>query len=164
MTQNNITSNYDLQLFLKILNINVTIRSKNDNIFDRVARNGSYIINMADNNLPGTHWVSLHIKNNIAIYFDSYGLAPPNDIKQFTKKKTLIYSSDMIQSMNSTACGFYCLFFLFFFNKLDTQYSSLTQFGYALNQFLRKFDKNNIENNDNILRLELRKIFAIVRK
>jgi hypothetical protein len=38
---NNITSNIDLQFFLNLLNINVVIRSKNDIIFDRVARDGS---------------------------------------------------------------------------------------------------------------------------
>jgi hypothetical protein len=119
---------------------------------------------MADHNLPGTHWVALFIRNNIAIYFDSYGLAPPNDIKEFTKKNKLIYSSDMIQSMTSTACGFYCIYFLFFFNKLDTQYSTDKKYGYALNKLLLKFDKNNSEKNDDILRREIKKIFTIVRK
>ena len=161
---NNITSNIDLQFYLNLLNIKVTTRSKNDNIFDRVAKNESYIINMSDDNLPGTHWVSLYIKNNIAIYFDSYGLAPPNDIKRFTHKKKLLYSTDMIQNMKSTACGYFCVYFLFVFNKLDKQYSTVKQYGYALNKLLIKFDKNNTEKNDDILRREIKKIFTIVRK
>jgi hypothetical protein len=164
MTQNNITSNYDLQLFLKILNINVTIRSKNDNIFDRVARNGSYIINLSDKENPGTHWVALFIRNKVGVFFDSYGLPPPEIIGQFTHKKKLIYSTDTIQSIDSTTCGFFCVWFLYVFNNLDETYLTYQQYGYALNQFLRKFDKNNTEKNDDILRREIKKIFTIVRK
>jgi hypothetical protein len=151
--------------FLKLLDISVTIRSKNDILFKRYAKDGSsYIINLADDNRPGTHWVALFIKNKVAVFFDSYGLPPPQIIGQFTHKKKLIYSSDTIQSIDSSACIFFCVLFLYVFNNLGEQYSSLKQFGYALNQFLRKFDKNNTEKNDDILRQELRKIFAIIRK
>ena len=34
----------------------------------------AYVINLDDRNSKGTHWVSLFIDKNIAIYFDSFGI------------------------------------------------------------------------------------------
>ena len=37
-------------------------------------KDGAYVINLDDRNSKGTHWVSLFIDKNIAIYFDSFGI------------------------------------------------------------------------------------------
>jgi hypothetical protein len=157
MNINNITSNYDLELFLSMLGIHVIIKSK-DNI-ELLRNGGNYIINLADHNKPGTHWVALFIKQNIAIYFDSYGLPPPTIIKQFYKGRKLIYNADMIQSMNSTACGYYCILFLHHFTHLNKDYKTIRQFGYALNKFNQPFDLNNTQKNDLILRDRIKNIY-----
>ena len=37
-------------------------------------KDGAYVINLDDRNSKGTHWVSLFIDKNIAIYFDFFGI------------------------------------------------------------------------------------------
>ena len=37
-------------------------------------KDGAYVINLDDRNSKGTHWVSLFIDKNIAIYFYSFGI------------------------------------------------------------------------------------------
>ena len=37
-------------------------------------KDGAYVINLDDRNSKGTHWVSLFIDKNLAIYFDSFGI------------------------------------------------------------------------------------------
>lgn len=160
---NNITSNTDLKIFLALLNINnITIKSKDN--FTIYPKNGNYIINLADSDNPGTHWTSLYIKDNIAIYFDSYGLAPPKDIQKFVKGKKLLYNTDHIQSDTSTACGYYCVLFLYHFNNLNKDYKTLKQFGYALNKYLQPYNLNNKDENDDILRQRLKSILTTHKK
>ena len=38
-------------------------------------KDGTYVINLDDKNSKGTHWVSLLIDRNLAVYFDSFGIA-----------------------------------------------------------------------------------------
>lgn len=85
--------------------------------------NKSYFINMQDSIdekgqlNPGSHWVFFQVNkdNNDKyqpIYFDSYGHAPPEDIKKLIQKKikmSLPYTKKDIQSLMNNACGFYCL-------------------------------------------------------
>jgi hypothetical protein len=155
----NITSNTDLKIFLSLLNINnVTIKSKDN--FIEYPKNGSYIVNLADSDDPGTHWTAFYIKDNIAVYFDSYGLAPPKDIQRFVKGKKLLYNTDHIQSNDSTACGYYCVLFLYHFNSLNKDYKTIKQYGYALNKFNQPFDLDNKDKNDDILRQKLKSILT----
>jgi hypothetical protein len=92
--------------------------------------NKSYVINLMDefdeNGNPniGSHWVALHIgKVNKVItpfYFDSYGMAPPEDIKNVIEKrfkKKLNYTTKNIQSLMSDACGWFVMAYLHFINK-----------------------------------------------
>lgn len=92
--------------------------------------NKSYVINLMDeydeNGNPniGSHWVALHIgKVNKVItpfYFDSYGMAPPEDIKNIVEKrfkKKLNYTTKNIQSLMSDACGWFVMAYLHFINK-----------------------------------------------
>lgn len=89
----------------------------------------SYVINLSDEknengeqNL-GSHWTCLHIgKHNgviTPVYFDSYGVAPPEDIKEIVKKrfnKKISYMTKNVQSLMSDACGWFCLAYLHFIN------------------------------------------------
>ena len=103
---------------------------KDDLEVSQLEPNKSYIINLMDeydedgNSNLGSHWVALHIgkiKNEIIpFYFDSYGIGPPEDIKNIVKKrfkKKLNYTTKNIQSMMSDACGWFCLAWLHFINK-----------------------------------------------
>tara|TARA_E500000318_G_scaffold83840_1_gene79531 strand:+ start:1336 stop:1977 length:642 start_codon:yes stop_codon:yes gene_type:complete len=92
--------------------------------------NKSYIINLSDefdengNRNPGSHWVALHIGKCDGVitpfYFDSYGIAPAEDIKKIVKKrfkKDINYTTKNVQSIVSDACGWFCLAYLHFINQ-----------------------------------------------
>ena len=68
----------------------------------------------------GSHWVALVIdENKQGIYFDSYGLEPPKDIKHLFKSNRykIINTTKNIQSLMSNLCGFFCLDFIHFLHK-----------------------------------------------
>jgi hypothetical protein len=74
-----------------------------------------WVLNMDDSTDPrgGTHWVLVFdCRPDICIYADSYGVSPPPVIAAFLKrsKKPVLYTKDDYQGMNSTACGYFCLY------------------------------------------------------
>jgi len=57
----------------------------------------------------GTHWVLLKIfPSKEVIYFDSFGLPFPQQIKDFVKGK-IATSNREIQDIDATTCGYFCL-------------------------------------------------------
>ena len=99
--------------------------------------NQSTIVNLADSNKNGTHWIAMKFINNKLFYFDSYGIPFIPDIikKQYKKIITNIYR---IQSIDSNKCGKFCIMFI----KANIQNES----DYI--KFLLQFHKNNFEKND----------------
>jgi hypothetical protein len=117
--------------------------------------NKSYFVNMQDSVdetgqlNPGTHWVLLQVNKypsgEIApFYFDSYGVAPPEDIKKavekLTGKKGLPYNKKDIQSLMNNACGFYCLALSHFINASQYRTGKLY---HDIDIFLEMFDDLN---------------------
>ena len=77
----------------------------------------AYIINTDKSTAPGEHWVALYFESeDVADYFDSYGLHPFGAIYDFAKANAtdVYYNKKMIQSFTSKWCGAYCLYFLHF--------------------------------------------------
>ena len=99
--------------------------------------NQSTIVNLANSNKTGTHWIAMKFINKKLFYFDSYGIPFIPDIikKQYKKIITNIYR---IQSINSNECGKFCIMFI----KSNIQNES----DYI--KFLLQFHKNNFEKND----------------
>lgn len=91
-----------------------------DQLYDMDFVNGGYIINMADSNSMGTHWVAFWIddarKNDAVAYFDSFGVQPPLEVRNALKKIALkiLVNDKQIQNINSGWCGVYNLYFLWF--------------------------------------------------
>jgi hypothetical protein len=84
-------------------------------------KNGFYIINLQDdydskgNDLPGSHWTVYLVEGKEAVYFDSFGFAPPVEVQNFLKPFVPYpYNRQMVQSVNSTVCGNYVLYFMLF--------------------------------------------------
>jgi hypothetical protein len=98
-----------------------------DELPRKMEYNKAYIINIQDSHdgegleNSGTHWVCLYStkypNGNIEpIYFDSYGQAPPENVKAFVKNscnKYLPYTTKDVQSLMSEVCGWYCCAFLY---------------------------------------------------
>lgn len=96
--------------------------------------NKSYIINLEDeydeggNLQSGSHWTCLQINKYPngsiqSIYFDPFGIPPPQDIidafKRTTGKTHFPHNTKDIQSLMSNACGWYCCAFLHFINNFS---------------------------------------------
>jgi len=68
----------------------------------------NYIINLDDNG-PGTHWTALNTKKKV--YFDSFGLHPPNEIPSNYK-----YYNNIIEGIDDNDCGQLSALFLYYVN------------------------------------------------
>lgn len=116
--------------------------------------NKSYFINMQDSvdekgqMNPGTHWVMFQVNKTPngtiqPIYFDSYGMPPPQDIKDLVKKKTKLiipHTKKDIQSLMNNACGFYCLAMAHYINASKYRTGNLY---HDVNDFLDIFEDLN---------------------
>ena len=64
-------------------------------------------------NSKGTHWVSLFVHENVAIYFDSFGIEyiSQESLKKI-KDQSITHNIFKIQENESVMCGFYCITFI----------------------------------------------------
>ena len=117
--------------------------------------NRAYIINLDDEVdkgtgilSGGTHWTCFQIMEypngkQEAIYFDSYGMPPPEIVKKRVMdnfKLKLPYNTKDIQSLMNEACGWYCLAFLHFINVFPQRTKNLY---WDTEAFLDMFDDLN---------------------
>jgi hypothetical protein len=119
---------------------------------------GNYIINMqnsTDGN--GTHWVFLKIDNNkgnpIGIYFDSFGVYCPEDIKNFVHPLKIIYSNREIQNIKSEMCGYFASACAYYLSHDSSSNKCLED---NFNDFISMFS-DNTKLNDSILKEYLKK-------
>jgi hypothetical protein len=147
------TSSTDLERTAQMLKLPLVGVYSKDTLPDRCYV-GSYIINMENSDVGnGTHWVLLKIfPTKEVIYFDSFGLSPPQQIKDFIKG-TIASSNRQIQDIDATTCGYYCLVcdhYMTYRNKRRPIYERFDDF---LNLF-----KSNTKKNDELLIDYLNKI------
>ena len=84
-------------------------------------KDGDYIINLDEYSHTGTHWVALHVNNNYATYFDSFGVEHiPKEIKELVKNKNIKTYIFRIQANDSVMCGYFCTGFIDFLLKGKT--------------------------------------------
>ena len=101
--------------------------------------NQSAIINLANSNEKGSHWVSYLKRNNKIFYFDTYGIPFNSDIiKNHYPDSKIIINIYRIHSNNSNECGKFCIMFIRFNMKNESDYI----------KFLLQFKKNHFEKND----------------
>lgn len=101
-----------------------------------------YIINLQNSNSGGgTHWTAFYYSKLRSIYFDSYGFPPPKEVEN--KIGSYIFNDSDIQDFNSSACGFYALYFIKFLHDKTNKEE-------AFKIFLKLF-KNETIKNDKIL-------------
>ena len=126
-----------------------------DEIPDKPYFNNLYVINLESsedeqgNPSDGSHWVCFQInkyKNGVieSIYFDPYGVAPPEDVKKFIQKhsgkKIIPYTTKDVQSLMNNACGFFCLALGHFINSSPYRSGILYE---DVNSFMYMFDDLN---------------------
>ena len=73
----------------------------------------SGIMNFDTVEKAGSHWVAWYKSKKKHYYFDSYGTAVPDELREYFKNKKIHYSDFMIQSMSSDICGELCIAFIY---------------------------------------------------
>ena len=101
------------------------------NMLPRISENKECgILNLDDSSGNGTHWTawykssSEHASGNTAsragdtkFYFDSYGLQPPIELKNYLTSP-IYYNSERVQPNNTVLCGHLCLYVLNQLNQI----------------------------------------------
>jgi len=136
-------NNHDIEIHLKKYNIKINgiIMSNELNKLNM----GFYVVNLDRMGGGGTHWTCLYFDNKINIYFDSYGKPPPAHISNLLKP-IFIYNKEQIQSIKSTACGWYCIAWIRFMSGRGDKIK-------LMNIFNNLF--NNLETNEKQLKFLL---------
>jgi hypothetical protein len=139
------TDNIQLENIAKKMKINLVGVFSKDKLPPRV-RVGAYIINLQDyDDGPGTHWVSMNISFDKKVtYFDSFGLPPPTEVKDFVGQYPVMSNIRHIQHLRSDLCGFYALLFL---KTIQQTNNSSKKFDDFLNMF-----REDKEHNEDIVK------------
>ena len=137
--------------FHPLTNIEISEYYKNEPRFNGVySRNnlpnkikkGAYVINLDEYENTGTHWVSLFVKANKVIYFDSFGIEHiPEEIDKFIGNKKIKASIFRIQAYDSIMCGYFCIEFINYMLK-----------GKKLLDYTNLFLPNDFKNNDQVIK------------
>jgi len=110
----NTATNTDTCLMNEMCTLSVTDALKNGKKYIGI------IYNLDPHYKGGSHWVAnfIDLNKKICIYFDSYGMEPPEQVEKFMKWLTThdsaykLYTSSRRLQYKNTECGMYCLYFI----------------------------------------------------
>ena len=142
-------SNHDLMKWCKYLNIPINdVLSRDENV-PHNHKQALFIYNLEPAYMSGSHWVATYVKDNVINYFDSFGMPPFQEIVNHAKKKnlTLLHQNNQIQNIQTTTCGYFCLYFLNEMNKGNSYYD-----------LLQVFDINDTMKNERFIEYYFRNI------
>jgi hypothetical protein len=108
------TSNVDLDLLARLMRVKLTVCLQDDLAQMTPQVGMSYVINYGTEQNGGTHWVALILDDGDAVFIDSFGTHYSTDVEEFMKRTPgsvvkLGFSNVILQSLESSLCGFYCL-------------------------------------------------------
>lgn len=111
-----------------------------DKLPKSMTKPSALIINTDPSYKKGEHWVAVFFDAwNQVEYFDSYGLEPAvPEVIQFISKNVVKYSHNSVclQSLTSSVCGMYCVFYLFYKSR-----------GYKLEDICNMFTNDAVSND-----------------
>jgi hypothetical protein len=129
--------------------------------------NKSYIINLQDEvdedtneDNPGSHWCCFQVNKYPngkieAIYFDPYGIGPPDDVKAFVGVG-LPYTEKDVQGLFDNYCGWAVLAFLHFINagsiRSGDLYSDVEHFGAMFKNLNKEIGNEDAGHNEFVLK------------
>ena len=141
-------SNYDLLKWCKYLNIPINNVLSRDESLPHNHKRALFIYNLEPSYMSGSHWVATYVKNGIINYFDSFGMPPFQEIVDHARKKNLIllHQNNQIQNINTTTCGYFCLYFLNEMSKGRSYYDLLKVFNIHNTMKNEKYIENYFKN------------------
>ena len=130
-------SNFKINEILKNDKNYIGTFSKNN--VPKLKNHQSTIVNLANSNDKGSHWIGMKYVDKKLFYFDSYGIPYiPDIIKNQYSDNKIITNIYRIQSNDSNECGKFCIMFIQSNIKNESDYI----------KFLLQFEKNYFEKND----------------
>lgn len=155
-------SDQELKQLCKLFHIKCKGIYLKDELKPITTNEGFYIYNLDSKNNPvvktslGTHWTCSVGNDTAVMYFDSYGVDPPNEIASFLKLKydKYFYNNYIIQDLDSTNCGFYCLGLAVYVKDNQAKNPNLMQ---VCNDYINMFE-DETKQNDVILKQYLYKM------
>ena len=106
-------SNFYLLEWCKYLKIPITNVLSRDETVPHNHKLGLFIYDLEPSYMSGSYWVVTCVKDNVINYFDSFGIAPFQEILDHAKERnlTLLHQDQQIQNLYTTTCGFFaCIF------------------------------------------------------
>ena len=155
-------SNFDLMEWCEYLGIPIDtggVLSRNQTV-PHNHKMALFIYNLEPSYMSGSHWIATFVKDGVINYFDSFGLPPFQEIVNHANKNylTLIYQNNQIQALNTTTCGYFCLYFLNEMNKGSSYFDLLQVFDVHdtmknerfIERYFEKISRHIV--NENVLR------------
>lgn len=121
-----------------------------DNLPNKQQKNECGVLNLDDSIGEGTHWVCWDFRDKRDIYFDSYGLPPPQEFINYINAPYQ-YNTIQYQHKLSFLCGYFCLFFLHQAQTTD-KYQILYHYLSPTNRIKNELVLNEFFKNENLLR------------
>jgi hypothetical protein len=115
-----------------------------DCIPQKVKYPSSFVINTHSSHQPGEHWLAVYYKTDATCtFFDSFGMHPSvYKLDKYLDKTSVrwTYNSKQLQSLDSSTCGYFCIYFILLKSR-----------GLDLKTILSLFSKDNFEFNDSLI-------------
>ena len=110
-------SNFEIEDIAKHYGINLIDCCMKDEL-PKILKDGCYIINLESSSQgQGTHWTTLIVEKQLAVFADSFGAWPSTEITDFVKKRKgihMAFNNEIIQDLKSENCGYFCLYLCWF--------------------------------------------------
>ena len=114
---------------------NFRVVTMRDTLPKQINQSESTIVNLDSHTHSGTHWCLIYNNpqdDKNVYYFDSYGQPPPKEVEKYLKTsgKKILYNTSILQNLNSSMCGYFCIYVARELNKGRSLYDCI----YTLSQ------------------------------
>jgi hypothetical protein len=160
--QPDLLSNFDIEDICVLIGIDLKGVYSKDLLQDIEPEIGCYVVNIQDSQFGGSHWVCIVINQSYVSYFDSFGVRPSDDVREFISryvkhsKMETIYNLQQIQQFESVLCGYYCIYFCYFHTILHAD--SIENKRLMTNHNKLYHDVYKLKQNDHIIQQLIKKI------
>ena len=139
--------NFDLLKWCKYLKIPINNVLSRDVTVPHNHKLTIFIHNLEPHYMSGSHWVTTYVGDGVINYFDSFGMYPFQEMVNHAKKKnvTLLHQNQQIQHLNTTKCGYFCMYFRNEMHKGNDYFNLLQVFDFDTNKnekFIEKYFTN----------------------
>ena len=104
-------------------------------------KNGFDIINLDAYTDSGTHWVAIHVKNDLIPYFDFCALNCTQEVVDLSDKLGVnyVYNSSQRQDLLSVLCGYHSIYGINEVHKYRSYFETVRLFDQRNTIFNKKF-------------------------